>query len=250
MNNEERPRLQKIIYVYWMHFIKLCFGSYPMKDTSTKEEKMFSRMLGVLILAFFAVLLIIGIKEKPNEIGDAFNGLFGPVIAILGGYLVYRSFVIQTKSNRLQIKSNRIIQSQWIFERNLSILNEIKNSHEKIKFSASSANILHGKSAINIAIHTNSLVEISIENFPVFKEWEYIFIELTFLLQRLKEVDYENKRYIWLKIDLFYEGELQTNINNFQKRYGNKVDNRLFFDLNAEINKFLTIFNERFSDEK
>jgi hypothetical protein len=93
-----------------------------------------------------------------------------------------------------------------------------------------------------------SLIHLTEENAPQLKQMEYIFIELSYLLDRIKSVDNETKRFIWLKLDLFVEGELKEPVELFKKRYSeNHFAPKAFFDLNAEIDRFYAVYNKRYT---
>jgi hypothetical protein len=93
-------------------------------------------VVSAILLLFLVVFLIIYLdtKEfKAGTLGDAFNGLSAPFIALLSAGLLYYSFKQQILANERQYEANELLKTQWFFELHLRKFRDLKSSFENLE---------------------------------------------------------------------------------------------------------------------
>jgi len=215
----------KIVRIYLLDFVKLCFGSYPegikiLKPKKMKEKKnntynpWYASQITLWISFTFILLLVIAVllfilysdkgMDKKGQLGDSFNGLITPAISMFAAFLVYMSF-------KEQLRANNIIQKQWLFDTHLRLFNDIKQTFENIELRLTNLGavinggreIVRGKEAVSKAVtmdwqHITNVTD-------VLGSFRIVTMELNILLDKLETIEIENKDYIYHKIYLFYE---------------------------------------------
>src|SRR3954467_2811058 len=111
----KKSKFQRLFRIYWQHFVKLCFGSYMIHSQKRTKNKDFVEKNGPMVITLVSLLLFLTViliiyygkfnGKDAGTIGDAFNGMTGPFIALLSAILVYQSFVAQTKANQKQTEA-------------------------------------------------------------------------------------------------------------------------------------------------
>lgn len=66
-----------------------------------------------------------------GTIGDAINGITGPIIALISAGLLFYSFQAQLEANKHQLKANEMLKSQWEFDTYLKLYGEIEKVYEE-----------------------------------------------------------------------------------------------------------------------
>lgn len=139
-----RSRTFRITRIYLFDFIKLCFGEYPnieIMESKNKPQNQNKRSLFIFGSVFiFLVIIFITLltrhynKEGVNEgtLGDVFNGVTAPFIALLSAALIFYSFQEQVKANNAQLEANKLLQSQWQFDTFYKMYNEIDHKFSSL----------------------------------------------------------------------------------------------------------------------
>ena len=102
-------------------------------------------LIAGIILIFIAMYLFtrpaifdIWDFSSTGPIGDTIGGISAPIINLLGAFLVYISFKEQIKANQIQskaLKDEKIEKNKMdLYNRHLSLLDEVKNRLHEIKF--------------------------------------------------------------------------------------------------------------------
>jgi hypothetical protein len=197
-------------------------------------------LLLLTICAYYCVKYIwytpaIDLKDK-GPLGDVFNGLLTPFISFFSALLIYISF-------KEQIRANKLIQAQWLFDRNLDILKTIKQDFNSIASGDPINSAIRGKIAVNMLANT---VGTEVRDYlQEYRKLESILIELQFLIERVKQTDVESQRYIWLKLDLFYVENLEESLGVFRLGFSRHNYAGLLTDLKSEMNKFAELYKAR-----
>ncbi|WP_317897121.1 hypothetical protein [Aurantibacillus circumpalustris] len=228
----KRSKIFRIIKTYWLDFIKFCFGSFPMKEEIEKNDKRsyFDRhafeiiIVGAIVLFVIVVLLMFS-GVIVGTTGDAFNGVAGPFISLLGAILVYRSFMAQVKSNEQQQlsnleqqKANRMIDSQWSFDTYLRLLREATDRFEEIKIShvvsygdKVADNQYYGREAFEKIIQKNWSEILGAKK--AYTDLAIVLEELVYLISIISKTPFTQKHYIAYKILRFHKNNLE-NLND------------------------------------
>lgn len=67
--------------------------------------------------------------SNKGAIGDAINGITGPIIALISAALLFYSFQAQLEANRRQLEANKMLKSQWEFDTYYRLYNEIERAY-------------------------------------------------------------------------------------------------------------------------
>ena len=104
------------------------------KNTHLEKIITISSLVGVVLflfgmVCFFSSDLISKTKlVDKGAVGDALNGMTAPFISLIGATLLFYSFMAQLKANKMQIKANQILQTQWQFDTYYKLYNEIEKA--------------------------------------------------------------------------------------------------------------------------
>ncbi len=105
-----------------------------------KKTKVVFYGLGLICLLFIIVYgftrnsFIDGFDlSDKGAIGDAINGMTAPIITLISAALISYSFLSQIEANKLQVSSNKMIQSQWEFDTYSKLFNEITTAYQKLE---------------------------------------------------------------------------------------------------------------------
>ena len=93
---------------------------------------------GIIAILFFAVFLftrnsfiaIFDLSDK-GTIGDAINGITGPIIALISAGLLFYSFQAQLEANKRQLEANKAFKSQWEFDTYYKLYGEIEKAFKE-----------------------------------------------------------------------------------------------------------------------
>jgi hypothetical protein len=110
------------------------------KSVFPKLIKVIIAMVIVIVILFCFVFLftrntlfdIYWLGDK-GAIGDAINGMTAPIITLISAGLIFYSFLAQIEANKLQVNSNKMIQSQWEFDTYSKLFNEITTAYQKLE---------------------------------------------------------------------------------------------------------------------
>lgn len=220
----------------WLDFLKLCFGSYPSKMNSfnKKHIQSFLKKNATSLIVWCSLLffLVVGLIIKFEKIdkgttGDSFNGLVGPFIALLSAILVYRSFVAQTEANQRQteatmdqIETNKIIQSQWMYETYLSLFNDVKTSYNNIKVT------VHIMGAQEVCYSGEGAIKQYSEGSEIFehekdkleKDLESVLRIMNYFFQKLTIIEIQEKDILLYMVIEFYQTYMQEALINFREK--------------------------------
>lgn len=222
--------------MYWLDFLKLCFGSYPSKMSliNRKNIQVFLKKNATSLIVWCSLLffLIVGLIIKYDKIdkgttGDSFNGLVGPFIALLSAILVYRSFVAQTEANQRQteatldqIETNKIIQSQWMYETYLSLFNDVKTSYNNIRVTVYTFETVTTEYFGEIAIQqyaegANILKE---DKDKLEKDLESVLRIMNYFFQKLTIIEIQEKDIMLYMVIEFYQTYMQAALIKFREK--------------------------------
>ena len=185
----------------------------------------------VSLLFFLAIALIVYFgKLRGNDagtIGDAFNGLVGPFIGLLSAILVYRSFVAQTEANERQteatidqIKTNKAIQSQWMYETYFSLFNDIKNSYKNIKAieRPGGAIEVHYSGEDAIMKYTTPANILKEDKEKLEKDLESVLRVMNYFFQKLTVIEIQEKDFVVYMVIEFYQTYMQEALMRFRAK--------------------------------
>ncbi|MBN8694099.1 MAG: hypothetical protein J0L69_12965 [Bacteroidetes bacterium] len=117
-------------------------------STYPKLKIIIPLFLGVVLILFISVYLftsdsfISGYNlANKGAIGDAINGITAPIISLIAAALIFYSFLSQIEANKIQMKANQMLQSQWQFDTYYRLYNEIENSYKALSITITTKSV-------------------------------------------------------------------------------------------------------------
>lgn len=215
-------------------------------------------MVAAALLLFAIVSLYIHYnKTDSGPIGDAFNGITAPFIALLSALLLYHSFKAQIKANRMQYEANIMLESQWKFDTYLSLFREIENEFHQLAISFNNIPLhpnpkfesIFGKLAFDAIAHYGIGTGAIQGGVKAFEELGEITEEFIYLIKEIEKSEFSQKHYISYKIIRFYNINFRGLTPEMQKAFlshNTKKTEATFVslaNLAFEIRKMEKIFN-------
>lgn len=243
LGHKKKNRLFRILRIYCLDFLKLCFGSYPIASKLTLKQELqslikklylFIKIHGTafIVVGSLTLFLVVGLLIKYDAFdkgttGDSFNGLIGPFIALLSAILVYRSFLAQTESNNRQtqatedqIITNKTLQSQWRYETYLSLFNDVKLMYNgincKVELIELSSTQYTGEAAIKK--YAEGFYISKDDKSKLEKDLESVLRVLNYFFQKLKISDIQEKDIMLYIVIEFYQTYMQEALINFRNK--------------------------------
>src|SRR5436190_15556849 len=166
-----------------------------------KTKTVFLTVIISLVVLFAAVVVIILKRGEAGTLGDAFNGLTAPFIALISAALLYTSFMAQ-------LRANKLLQGQWTFDTYLRLFDDIKTGFDKIKVKydprmPGSDVVRYGKEAFGLIFtkHKDYIYGAS----DAFLNLVPLLEEFGLLISAIHTAEFEQKQYLLFKIIRFHE---------------------------------------------
>lgn len=231
----EPSKIKRLLYVYWMHFLKLLFGSYP-NFKMTEEEKKIRPYIYSFLLLDVILLIFIGLYNDNNNLGtlgDFFQGIVGPFVGVFSAILVYRSFKIQTKANQMQLEGNLTIQGQWQFDTFLKLFSEIENKYQSLQITETISYRPFGASITEPQTKTEKIHKGYdyfgyIERYHKMRkraveDWlvapNAMLEEYYYLIMIVHKSSISDKLLVYNKLNIFYTNYLEKPLHQLQPRF-------------------------------
>lgn len=183
-----------------------------------RENRVIIFLLSVIVILLVTVIIMID-SWKPEyssigAIGDAFNGLTAPIIAIISAGLIFYSF-------QAQVKANALLSGQWSFDTYIKMFNELKESYEKIEigFSRPTINLInqpeYGKEAL-LTIGSEDLNMIHRHN-QALKDFKSFLDEFLLFVDILNKNEFNQKVFLSYKVIRFYDEQVKDVYTSYNK---------------------------------
>jgi hypothetical protein len=210
--------------------------------------------IGIVLLLFSAVYIFtrnsfisgFNISSSKGEIGDAVNGITAPITSLIGAGLIFYSFLAQLEANKLQLKANALIQSQWQFDSFTKTFNDVQTEISNLKYTLdsnavyladnpeiaihgigeeASLSLYHGSEAI-IVFSKNFENHIGQKSIGIMNDIAFILEELCGLINDIENSNMveERKKSLFFRINRLYVAKLQAHLSDIQSQYKVNVD--------------------------
>ena len=230
----------------------------------------------ILSIGIFLIFLSLYVFTRPaifdswnftqtGQIGDTIGGISGPIINLIGAYLVYISFQAQIEANRIQAKAlkdeKERIRLENIYQKQISQFDDIKITLRQLEFivelepdwsheggySTNAPLIFKGLNALNE--YTNRLLRPErygrqkYETYGMFLNFQFMMISVNDLIINVqyKIDDPIDKEFLLNNIKHFYNNFLKTFAERIIEHYGEDHENL------TEIIRINKVIEETFS---
>lgn len=205
---------------------------------------------GVIILLFLAIFLftrnsVISAFDLTNKgtIGDAINGITGPIIALISAGLLFYSFQAQLESNKRQLEANRAIKSQWEFDTYYKLYGEIEKAFKQnLVITITSRETNNGKTdETKKDYRAVAYIVYITKRIPRAKDEEVlrylsridpIIEDIIVLINYVRESDVSQKHFFLHRINRLYTTSLEEYLNELYQLLHNKPQFQQSYDLN------------------
>lgn len=186
---------------------------------------------GVIILLFLAVFVFtrnsfLSVFDLTNKgtIGDAINGITGPIIALISAGLLFYSFQAQLEANKRQLEANKAFKSQWEFDTYYKLYGEIEKAFKEDLFiKITSRETINGKVEQNIKEYRAvSYITYVTERIPIsndesiiryLSQIDAIIDDIIVLINYVKESNVSQKHFFLHRINRLYTTSLEKYLN-------------------------------------
>lgn len=191
-------------------------------------------IVAVITLLFFVVFLFtrpalmpaFNLSDK-GQIGDAINGITGPIIALISSGLLFYSFQAQLEANKRQLEANKTLKSQWEFDTYYRLYGEIEKAYlenlfleeRKVTFdnlreeTFKGAGYLKYVADILIPRTKNKLSEDSLNILRGrLDSIEFILEDLIVLIDYVRTSDVDQKLFFLHRAERFYSARLEQQL--------------------------------------
>jgi hypothetical protein len=206
--------------------------------------------IAILIFGIILIFISLYIFTRPaifstwdfsstGQIGDTIGGITGPVINLIGAFLVYISFQAQIKANKIQsdalAEEKTRLNTESIYQKQVSQFDDIKLRLKELEFivqlppdyaldgtpSTNAPLVFRGLNALNaytIRIsNPQTYIRESYETYGMFLSFQFMMLSIDDLIKNIdnKIKDTTDKEYLLSNIKLFY--------NSFLKSFANRI---------------------------
>lgn len=210
--------------------------------------------LGVILLLFAAVYVFTGhsfipgfrISEKNGEIGDALNGNTAPITSLIGAGLIFYSFLTQLEANKIQLKANSLLQSQWQFDSFTKTFNDVQSEISNLKYTLDETAyygsdnpeigirgigvepnpiLFQGSEAISVFAN-NFGRHIGQKSIGIMNDIAFVLEEMCGLINDIENSNMieERKKSLFYRINRLYVAKLEIHLSDIQNQYKVNTD--------------------------
>jgi len=205
--------------------------------------------IAILIIGIILIFISLYIFTRPaifsawdfsstGQIGDTIGGITGPVINLIGAFLVYISFQAQIKANKIQsdalAEEKLRLNTESIYQKQVSQFEDIKLRLKELEFivqvppdygnngtiSTNAPLIYRGLNALNeysIRISNPQIYSGGYQTYGMFLSFQFMMFSIDDLIKNIenKIKDPIDKEYLLSNIKLFY--------NSFLKSFADRI---------------------------
>lgn len=206
--------------------------------------------IAILILGTILIFVSLYIFTRPaiflgwdfsstGQIGDTIGGITGPIINLIGAYLVYISFQAQIKANKIQsdalAEEKLRLNTESIYQKQVSQFDDVKLRLKELEFivqlqpdlafdgalSTNAPLIFRGLNALNAyTVRISNPQQYTRENYEtygMFLSFQFMMLSIDDLIKNIdnKIVDPIDIEYLLSNIKLFY--------NSFLKNFADRI---------------------------
>lgn len=212
---------------------------------------------GVIVILFLAVFLFtqpafisyFSLTDK-GPIGDAINGITGPIIALISAGLLFYSFQAQIEANKRQLEANKALKSQWEFDTYYRLYGEVEKAYnESLEMTVTSRGVDGNTSEqYRGSRYIRFLTEEIIRYFThdeddEFNQFlmghmdtiEFIIEDLIVLINYVRDSDVNQKHFFLHRINRFYNTRLEGPLGELYKALTNNPNTQKSHSLYEEL---------------